>query len=414
MSATFRRYSRIFAVIGATCVLLAGGAVSAQAFHRGDVAHGASADVSWPQFGYGPTHAGWNYRAKQIDAHNVSTLVKHWSYGAGTQQGDDIVAAGSVFFTTNGKLVSVALGTGKLNWSVPWSGLTDPAYLNGTLFATDKTAPNRLVALNPTSGKTRWSVSGPSLSWPTVAGKAVYVTSFNRLLAFRPDIGHLLWATTIERCPKGIKGCELYMNSITPAVYGGMVFVSSHSQYLYAVGAAHGKLLWHSQSLNPGSGHPVDKSGPVTVEVSHGHVLLLTNLRVICVSHTTGHIRWTYTQGYVQSAGGANGMSAAYGLVFETGLGTGPHGANPAGEAIDLNTGKPKWQFFTYGYSAEFPSVANGLLYAEDSASDIFAYSVGNGHRVAVITGLGTYGPTYPAIVGSNVVESNFDFKLPS
>jgi outer membrane protein assembly factor BamB len=106
-------------------------------------------------------------------------------------------------------------------------------------------------------------------------------------------------------------------------------------------------------------------------------------------------------------------LAAAYGLVFVTGLGDGPHGANPNMEGLNIANGHVAWTFSTAGYTAMDPSVANRVVYVSDTSSDVYAVNVRTGKQIAVIAHLGTHGPTYPAVVGGWLYVSNYAFALP-
>lgn len=387
-------------------------AAIAASFPLASPAEGASragADAAWPQFNFGPAHNGWNYRESTIGVSNVSTLAQSWRSGFSQLQSDDIVARGSVFFATQGKLHAVNLVDGRPGWSRAWSGINDPAYFGGVLVATNASKPYMMAGLSPSGGNVLWHVSSPvAFSPPTVANGIVYVTAGSTLQAYRVTTGRLIWNVSYSESTRYVaaKGGGFRFNVTTPAEYDGLIYATSTSGRLYAVGARKGRPIW-SVNIKPRD------FGTTVIEVSQDHVLVLTPSEVISVNHSSGRIQWRYTQNYEHTGGGLPFMSAAYGLVYEGGLGTGPHGGNPVGEALSLSTGKPKWGFETDGYVAQTPTVANGVLYAADPGGNLFTFNASTGAALGSHPIGGAAGSTYAGVVGSRVVEANQVFALP-
>ena len=366
---------------------------------------GSVSIASWPQFGFGPDHSNFGNGAAAISPGNVKTLDQQWAFGDGQPQSNPVVAAGKVFFTVPGKLVALAASTGVPVWTRTWSGTATPAYAGGLLFAIDRGSPDLLVALNAATGRIRWSWRGTSLSWPTVAGSNVYISSTQgQLFDFQIGSGKLAWrATPCSKNSCGACKCVPGIDSTTPAVHNGLVFVSGSDGHVYAFGARRGHFQW-SAVIGAGQGTSS------ILAVSRGRLLVgTTNAKIVALDSQSGHREWVFT--VRNQASGPTGLAAAYGRVFVTGLGVGPHGTNPRGEALNLSTGRPLWYFDTYGPDALDPTVAGGVLYASDTSGNLFAYNAWTGAPIGLIAALGTFGPTYPAIVGRWMYISNYAFS---
>jgi outer membrane protein assembly factor BamB len=145
-------------------------------------------------------------------------------------------------------------------WKYKTNGrvISSPAVSDGVLYV--GSTDNSLYALSQADGSLKWKFAtrGPILSSPAVAGGLVYFGSLDgNIYAVETATGKERWhfATKGERrfTAPGIHGAmprtermpdpfDVFMSS--PTVAGGMVFVGSGDQNVYALDAASGAVKW--------------------------------------------------------------------------------------------------------------------------------------------------------------------------
>lgn len=125
----------------------------------------------------------------------------------------------------------------------------------------------------------------------------------------------------------------------TPAVAGGVVYISSYEE-LYALDAATGAIRWKTRTGSHSLGSPVVYGGKVYVDGG----------RLVCaLDATTGEIKWkTTTEGNVSSP------AVAKGSVFVAN--------NAHAYALDATTGAVQW-ISTIEGMPEAPAIAGGTVF---------------------------------------------------
>ena len=164
---------------------------------------------------------------------------------------------------------------------------------------------------------------------------------------------------------------------------GDMVYVASNAQgdgdaVTYALSAAAGRQAWHTKP-----------SGLIPYAASQDAVygFQLTDAgqstSVVALGATTGRPLWTYRAGKMLDDAGLGSLAYANGMVF---IGGGLSDAfTPAAgtvSAIDAATGREIWKF-PAGQLAQFPAVADGVLYAVDGQQEqVVALHAATGTRI--------------------------------
>jgi outer membrane protein assembly factor BamB len=185
----------------------------------------------------------------------------------------------------------------------------------------------------------QFSTGGPVESSPAVSGGIVYVGSDDdKVYALSATTGALKWTATTGGAVKS-----------SPAVAGGVVYVGSDDGKVYALNASTGSAKWTDDlsSLEP-SGFD---SPPV---VSGGRVFIGgDSANIYALDASTGFADWAVSS----TCGGWTSPAVANGVVFANQrCGGGLY-------ALSASTGTQLWTHSPAGINYA-PTVANGVVYA--------------------------------------------------
>ncbi len=142
----------------------------------------------------------------------------------------------------------------------------------------------------------------------------------------------------------------------SPAISGGTVYVGSADDYLYAINATTGALVWKFKT-----GNSIIDSSPAVV---NGTVYFgSTDDYLYAVNATTGAQIWKF------KTGGAINSSPAVvnGTVY---IGS----TDDSVYAVNATTGAQNWKFATGGQVLSSPAVANGVVYV--GSYDDYVYAI--------------------------------------
>jgi len=208
-------------------------------------------------------------------------------------------------------------------------------------------------------------------SSPAVAGGVVYVGSEDdNVYALNAATGAQLWQFTT--------GDKVFSS---PAVAGGVVYVGSYDCNLYALSAATGALVWKFTTGNAAVCYAVYSSpavagGVVYVASSDGTVYAL--------NAATGAKLWSYTAGGLVISSPA----VANGVVY-----VGSYDDNVY--ALNAATGALLWKFTTGSYVLSSPAVANGVVYAGSFDDNLYAFDPAGGLAAPARPSRGSLHPDY-------------------
>ena len=220
----------------------------------------------------------------------------------------------------------------------------------------------RLLNVTPGDVLWRYQTGGSVFSSPTVSGGVVYVGSRDdHLYALDVAAGDLLW-----RYQTGWPVLS------SPTVSSGVVYVGSRDDHLYALDVATGDLLWRYQTGDRVESSPTVSSGVVYVGSNDDHLYALDAI--------TGDLLWRYQPGdRVESS-----PTVSSGVVYV--------GSNDDHlYALDAITGDLLWRYQTGVRVESSPTVSGGVvyvgsvddhLYALDTATGEFLWSYETGSDV--------------------------------
>jgi outer membrane protein assembly factor BamB len=190
-----------------------------------------------------------------------------------------------------GQVVALDVADGKILWQTPVSGgidaeaRFDPSY--GQVYV--GTDDGLVYAVDPDTGAIRWSYRGKGAieRRPELGGDAIYVSSAaDRLVALEPRTGKSIWQYERE-APEGF---TIHGHS-GPRLHRGVVYSGFSDGFLMALNAGTGDVVW-ARSLASASEQYVDvDSTPATVGED---VLLASSYSggLYAMSADSGDIKW--------------------------------------------------------------------------------------------------------------------------
>jgi outer membrane protein assembly factor BamB len=251
--------------------------------------------------------------------------------------------------------------------------------------------PEAVVGLDPATGREVWTVPrtrGP-LDPPAVdpslgkGGVVVYPEgnggAGTAVAAIDLTTRSPLWRMDLTRPARG-----------APAIVDGTAYFGSQDDFVYAVDAADGRLLWKRKTEGPVDTSPAVDGGRVFVVAES---TTLAEARLYALSASDGSVAWTYAA--TIRALGSTSPTVARGMVF-VGMG------DSRVHALDEATGNLRWtapvrSFFTAGAS---PAIDGGDLYVADVSGALYRFRVSDGVRIWDYQFDALSGTSGPVLVG--------------
>ena len=339
----------------------------------------------WTRWKYDAANTGLNPTETRLGPGNVRGLRRSWFLDQ-CCVGTPLVAGGTIYVggTENlvegpGQILALHAATGNPRWSAPTGSSEPPAGLalaGGRLFATlgFEAAGTLMLALDPASGGTLWSLDGPTYFYgpPNVAVGVVYATGGdNKVWALDAASGRVRWRSYVTRTAAATG---------TVAVAGGLVYVAGGPDtdgVLLAKDADNGVNRWKAFPARDGGrgrllGSPSVRGGRVLVVTEGGSVLAYRAAG--CLPALTCKPLWVRQLGAYSPYDPTPGLGAT--TVFVGGLGR--------LHALDAATGRPRWAGlveFTGDESAvTAPVIANGVVYATTVDNRVYAFNSAGCH----------------------------------
>jgi len=356
---------------------------------------------SWPQFGDGPAHFGFEANDPTFNSlifpggNNWLQAAWHFDPGAPLNTSPAVVDGVAYVADTAGQLYAVDIHNGGLLWtfSLP-SGATilgSPAVDQGAglvFIGADDGSVDAVYLLN---GSSAWTMQvGGNVSSPVFSGGTLYVTSSTGAVgALSESSGAAKWSTklsgSISSAPAlnvtadllvigESNGDEVGLNaangtsrwvystgaSVTAAatVAGGTVYFGSTNDRVYALNEANGSKIWSFKTRGA-----VDDTGSL-IEGSRGEYAIGSNDgNLYVLSTSTGKRFLNYAMGSP-----IVGVSSVKGtVIFETESGV----ISAARTSFDLDG----WNYTTAAGLVTSPTVLDGALYVAAGDGSLYAFT---------------------------------------
>lgn len=206
--------------------------------------------------------------------------------------GGGVSSDGVNIYATNGIGDVVALNSadGAVLWkSRPAGPLRgSPTLSNGNLYV--MTQDNQIYALNARTGASEWNEAGAigesgifGVASPAASdGTVVAGYSSGELSAYRYENGRSLWSDTLSRTRMSLSVSELSDVDAAPVIDRGKVYALGQGGRMAAYDLDQGRRIWE-----------LNIAGIATPVVAGEWVFVLTDdSRMLCVSRSSGKIRW--------------------------------------------------------------------------------------------------------------------------
>ena len=270
-----------------------------------------------------------------------------------------------------------------LEWTAPSS---DIYYVAVRGFNSDATGTYRIEIdesdPEPTPVLWRYETGDEVWSSPEVSGGVVYVgSSDNRVYALDASTGERIWSYETGG----------WVDS-SPAVSGGVVYVGSNDNRVYALDASTGDLNW-SYETGEGVFSSPEVSGGVVYVGSYDN-------RLYALDASTGDLNWSYETG-----DSVNSSPAVSGGVVYVGSGDGRL------YALDASTGDLIWSYETGEGVFSSPEVSGGVVYVGSGDGRLYALDASTGDLIwSYETGEGVF--SSPEVSGGVVYVGSEDNRV--
>lgn len=196
----------------------------------------------------------------------------------------------------------------------------------------------------------RFAAGGAVDSSPAVVGGVVYVGSDDdKVYAINASTGAEIWSFTTGQLIES-----------SPAVADGMVYFGSFDDYIYALDATTGAEVWRYATSEPVDSSPAVVGGVVYVGSYNG--------KLKAINAITGSEIWSFTTDNEI----ASSPAVANGVVYV--------GSNDDSlYALKSSNGSKLWSFPTGADVGSSPAVANGVVYVGSSDGNVYALNAESG-----------------------------------
>jgi outer membrane protein assembly factor BamB len=212
--------------------------------------------------------------------------------GKASRFGGGVSATSTNVFATNGvgDVAALAADTGALVWKKRPAGPLRgaPTLSNGNVYV--MTQDNQIYALRQEDGEAQWNEAGPvaasgifGVGAPAAAqGTVIAGYSSGELAAYRYENGRSLWTDTLSRTAMSTSVSTLTDIDADPVIDRGRVFALGKGGRMASYELVTGQRIWE-----------INIAG-ISTPVSAGEwVFVMTDeARLLCVSRSSGKIRW--------------------------------------------------------------------------------------------------------------------------
>jgi outer membrane protein assembly factor BamB len=235
----------------------------------------------------------------RVTAFDANSGTQIWSNaleveddGKASRFGGGVSATSTNVFATNGvgDVAALAADTGALVWKKRPAGPLRgaPTLSNGNVYV--MTQDNQIYALRDSDGEAQWNEAGPvaasgifGVGAPAAAqGTVIAGYSSGELAAYRYENGRSLWTDTLSRTAMSTSVSTLTDIDADPVIDRGRVFALGKGGRMASYELVTGQRIWE-----------INIAG-ISTPVSAGEwVFVMTDeARLLCVSRSSGKIRW--------------------------------------------------------------------------------------------------------------------------
>ncbi|MBL0924143.1 MAG: PQQ-binding-like beta-propeller repeat protein [Sphingomonadaceae bacterium] len=235
----------------------------------------------------------------RVTAFDANSGAQIWSNaldveddGKPSRFGGGVSATSTIVFATNGvgDVAALAADTGALRWKKRPAGPLRgaPTLSNGNVYV--MTQDNQIYALRQEDGEAQWNEAGPvaasgifGVGAPAAAqGTVIAGYSSGELAAYRYENGRSLWTDTLSRTAMSTSVSTLTDIDADPVIDRGRVFALGKGGRMASYELVTGQRIWE-----------INIAG-IQTPVSAGEwVFVMTDeARLLCVSRSSGKIRW--------------------------------------------------------------------------------------------------------------------------
>jgi outer membrane protein assembly factor BamB len=247
------------------------------------------------------------------------------------------------------------------------------------MFGHDPTHAGYSTSKAPETGTQIWNYTTDDAvdSSPAVAGGIVYVGSDDdNVYALNAETGTQVWKYTTGG----------FVDS-SPAVAGGIVYVGSGDGHVYALNAETGTQIWNCNTWGSIGSSPAVAGGYLYVESNNGILY--------CLNAETGTEIWNYTTEGVDSP-------AVAGTIVYIGSG------DDHVYALNAETGTQIWNYTTGNAVYSSSAVAGGIVYVGSDDDNVYALNAETGTQVWKYT-TGDIVEASPAVADGKVYIASLD-----
>jgi outer membrane protein assembly factor BamB len=347
----------------------------------------ANTGYDWPLYGYDVA------RTRYLPGVKVRPpFVRAWTRaGSHLVEFQPVLSSGRLYYQkNNGELYSISALSGRVRWRRHIGGLSAsaPAVGGGKVYAVVNKATagggiagagkGRLVALDASNGKLRWSrpLASASESSPLATKGRIYIGSQDgTVYCVLATSGRVVWRYHASGAVKaGV------------AMSGKRLFVAAYGGQITALRPGSGSVIWRSGTSGRSFGRAGNFYG--TPAVSFGRVYAgNTDGRVYSFAASSGKLAWSHSTGnYVYGAPAVADVPGMRPAVFI---------GSYSGQfmALDARSGKVIWSKGGYGKISGAASVIGDVVYFSSlSQRRTFALGARSG-KVLWSLGRGAFNP---------------------
>ena len=283
-------------------------------------------------------------------AFDARTGKPRWSYRAARRIVTGPAVAGGLVYalSQDGVLHAVDARTGRLRWRrTVGETVADPVVSGGVVYA----GGDSLHALHPSTGSVRWRGTG-AVRTPAVAGGAVYVPADKRLVALDASTGRTRWTYA---SPRGVQPAA--------AANGLVCFADFQGETLHAVDARTGERRWTFDIGETATARPLITDDAVYAGDFGG--------KLSALDPATGAMRWqSQLEGRIDA-----GPVLAGGTLY---VPSGAH-SDGSVYAVDARDGRKVWRFQVDEGIESSPAVADGIVYTGCKDGNLYALDARGG-----------------------------------